>query len=257
LRRCLALLPKYSLQEYADPVRFERLGKDEWKKIVKTKTVQLELEERRARLAARASTAVYANHLMNTTKKPAQVVVDAANPLGRWVLVHLRAGSLPLLQRAGHWSVHPWSAASRRCVFCDLEAEDEMHFVATCPSTQFARDELWLHLRAKAEELPSAPVFKAELRRLCLLAGRPFLIFVLGGLEAVSKLEPGSSFNEVCRVLHKKCLGLSQVCARVCADFLANIWRWRCRALGGVLLPSPSGIMTLEPVKKDFRCRLF
>ena len=132
-----------------------------------------------------------------------------------------------------------------------------MHFVATCPSVQFARDELWVQLTAKAEELPGAPDLRAELRHLCRLAGHPFLIFVLGGLEAVSKLEPESSFNELCRDLHKDCPGLSVVCAGVCADFLANIWRWRCRALGGVLLPSASGLMTLESVKKNFRCRVF
>ena len=272
---------RYDLsQHWEDPARTRDVPYEKWCQLVDSLVREKELEERQQRLLQRVSTERYARLLYPTDLKPAVYLscLTQRGRLGQWLLLHLRAGALPLLVRAARWASPEWSQAARVCMLCGNEQEDELHFVARCAAYRGERLCFGRELRARFLEAGHDLSQVAVRQALSAAASEDESLYalVLGNVQAVrdlhltleqrmqkrqQKIRPDSRERHTDGGEHdgnESQVILDAVCSIVwstSSNYLSSIWKYRCTVLGGVLLPDKQGAMCVEPVTSAFRCR--
>lgn len=289
LLRYHGVLLRYGMAEYwQDPKLAGAMPYSTWCGIVDGKVRDKELEQRAERLLARASTERYARLLMHTELRPAAYLRELSQRgrLGQWLLLHLRAGALPLLVRAGKWASPEWSSAARVCMMCGAGEEDEMHFVCHCAALQPQRSQLQHELRVRLLDAGHDLTHPTASQVLQAAGSEDDSMYalVLGGVDAVQALHmtaeerdrrrrrrdrrqrggggvggagsggeaAGDEDDDADEAIRD---AMSGVVWSTCSNYLCAIWKYRCERLSGVILPDKQGAMCVESVTKAFRCR--
>lgn len=130
--------------------------------------------------------------------------------------------------------------------------EDEKHFLTACPAMVEVRTRFQDEITERLSEVRCSVSSKERVHHVIAQGGTPMQILALGGLEALIKYL-NSSLPEDCQLDVDREYPTAAIRAvwRTSLNFVASLWKQRCRTLGGVFRVVDNAI-TLVPVDKSF-----